>query len=46
MKQADAMNAAQCIIVGRELTDSQQLVIKDMKTGKQQLVAVETFLKK
>ena len=45
MKQADSMNAAKCIIVGQELTQSNQLVVKDMKSGEQELVDAETFLK-
>ncbi len=45
MKQADSMNAAKCLIVGQELTENQQLVIKDMKTGQQELVDAEGFLK-
>ncbi|MBL7214677.1 MAG: histidine--tRNA ligase [Phycisphaerae bacterium] len=45
MKQADSMNAAKCIIVGQELTQSNQLVVKDMKSGEQELVDADTFLR-
>jgi len=44
MKIADSMNAAKCIIVGGELKESGQLVIKDMATGEQILVDATTFL--
>ena len=45
MKVADSMNAAQCIILGGEFKDSKQLVVKDMRTGEQELVDVQSFLK-
>ncbi|MDH4202717.1 MAG: histidine--tRNA ligase [Phycisphaerae bacterium] len=45
MKAADAMNAAKCIIIGGELKESNQLVVKDMKTGEQELIDAMTFLK-
>lgn len=45
MKQADSMNAAKCIILGGEFKDSAQLVIKDMKTGEQELIDAKSFLK-
>jgi histidyl-tRNA synthetase len=45
MKQADAMNAAKCIIVGQELSQSGQLAVKDMKSGEQELVDAGSFLK-
>ena len=45
MKQADSMNAAKCVIVGQELTQSNQFVVKDMKTGGQDSVDAGTFLK-
>lgn len=46
MKAADSMNAAQCIIIGEEyLQEPKKLVVKDMKTGEQELVDAETFLK-
>jgi histidyl-tRNA synthetase len=43
MKVADSMNAAKCIIVGGELKESGQLVVKDMKTGEQTLVDAAAF---
>jgi histidyl-tRNA synthetase len=43
MKVADSMNAAKCIIVGGELKESGQLVVKDMKTGEQTLVDAAEF---
>ena len=45
MKQANSMNAAKCIIVGQELSQSNQFVVKDMKTGEQELVDADTFLR-
>lgn len=45
MKQADAMNAAKCIIVGQELSQSGQLAVKDLKTGEQILADAASFLK-
>ncbi|MHC5096722.1 MAG: histidine--tRNA ligase [Planctomycetota bacterium] len=44
MKVADSMNAAKCIIVGGELKESGQLVVKDMKTGKQELIDAKSLL--
>ena len=43
MKVADSMNAAKCIILGGEYKESNQLVVKDMKTGEQELVEAATF---
>ena len=43
MKAADSMNAAKCIIIGAELKESNQVVVKDMKTGAQELINVKTF---
>ncbi|MHC5199639.1 MAG: histidine--tRNA ligase, partial [Planctomycetota bacterium] len=45
IKQADSMNAAKCIILGGEFKESAQLVVKDMKTGEQELIAAKKFLK-
>ncbi|MEN8128277.1 MAG: histidine--tRNA ligase [Planctomycetota bacterium] len=45
MKQADSMNAAKCIILGGEYKDAKQIVIKNMKTGEQEQVDAEAFLK-
>ena len=44
MKQADSMNSVKCIILGGEFKDSAQLVIKDMKTGEQELLDAREFL--
>ncbi|MHC5100276.1 MAG: histidine--tRNA ligase [Planctomycetota bacterium] len=44
MKVADSMNAAKCIIVGGELKESGQLVVKDMKTGEQELIDAKSLL--
>jgi histidyl-tRNA synthetase len=43
MKAADAMNAAQCIIIGGELKEANQFVVKDMKTGEQKRVNANRF---
>ena len=43
LKQASAQNAKKCIIVGSELSESNQLIIKDMATGKQELVELSKF---
>jgi histidyl-tRNA synthetase len=45
MKQADLMNAAKCIIVGQELSQFGQLIVKDMKSGEQRPVDAGKFLK-
>ncbi len=45
MKQADLMNAAKCIIVGQELSQFGQLIVKDMKSGEQGPVDAGKFLK-
>jgi histidyl-tRNA synthetase len=45
MKAADAMNAAKCVIVGGELKDEGKLVVKDMKSGEQELIDADAFLK-
>jgi len=42
LKQASAMNAAKCIIIGDEFKDS-QLVIKDMATGEQVNIDYDKF---
>jgi histidyl-tRNA synthetase len=44
MKAADSMNAAKCIIIGAELKNEGKLVVKDMRTGEQELVDAKTFL--
>jgi histidyl-tRNA synthetase len=44
LKQASAANSAMCIILGEEFTQKNQLVIKNMTDGKQDVLAVEDFL--
>ncbi|MBN1457215.1 MAG: ATP phosphoribosyltransferase regulatory subunit, partial [Sedimentisphaerales bacterium] len=44
LKQASNVNAKKCIIIGREFIDKNELVIKDMASGEQKLVDVDTFL--
>ena len=43
LKQASELNARKCIIVGEEYKKN-QLVVKDMETGEQELVDVDEFL--
>jgi len=43
LKEASAQNAKKCIIIGEEFNNN-QLVVKDMATGKQELVNVDEFL--
>jgi len=43
LKQASEQNAAKCIIIGDEFKNN-QLVIKDMASGKQELVDYDKFL--
>jgi len=42
LKQASAQNAKKCIIIGDELKDD-KLVIKDMTTGRQELIGLDKF---
>ncbi len=44
LKEASSQNASQCVIIGQEYVDRQELVIKDMTTGEQKQVALEAFL--
>jgi histidyl-tRNA synthetase len=44
LKQASARGAGKCIIVGAEYADNKELAIKDMTTGEQETVKVESFL--
>jgi histidyl-tRNA synthetase len=44
LKQASVVNSAMCIILGEEFTQKKQLVIKNMASGQQDVVAVEDFL--
>jgi len=43
LKQASEQNAKKCIIIGEEFKDN-QLVVKDMATGRQELVDIDEFL--
>jgi len=43
LKQASEQNARKCIIIGEEFKNN-QLVIKDMATGKQELVNIDEFM--
>ncbi len=43
LKQASEQKVKKCIIIGSEI-EKNQLVIKDMATGKQELVKIEQFL--
>ncbi len=43
LKQASAQNAQKSIIIGRELSDNNELVIKDMATGEQELIELNKF---
>jgi histidyl-tRNA synthetase len=42
LKQASDKNAKMCVIIGEEIKNN-QLVIKDMTTGKQELIKVDEF---
>ena len=44
LKESSAQNVKKCIIIGQELADKNQLVIKDMASGEQELVANNEFL--
>ncbi|MHC4593965.1 MAG: histidine--tRNA ligase [Planctomycetota bacterium] len=46
LKKADNQSAKKCIIIGRELVEKNELVIKDMATGEQELVDYDKFLAK
>jgi len=45
LKRASERNAKKCIIIGEEF-NNRQLVVKDMATGKQELVDLDKFFKK
>jgi len=45
LKQASAQNAKKCIIIGDEFKNS-ELVVKDMATGKQQLIKLDELFAK
>ncbi len=44
MKTASELKAKNCIILGQEFIDGQELVIKDMQTGQQKQEKNETFI--
>jgi histidyl-tRNA synthetase len=44
LKQASDSGAARCIIIGKELTQAGELIIKDMNKGSQQTVLAQEFL--
>jgi histidyl-tRNA synthetase len=44
LKQASAVNAKICVIIGREFIDSNELVVKDMATGEQKNVNAGKFI--
>jgi histidyl-tRNA synthetase len=44
LKEAAGRHAQRCIIVGDEFIDRNELVVKDMDTGEQELVNVDDFL--
>jgi len=43
LKEADNQSAKKCIIVGREYANDNELVVKDMATGEQELVDYDKF---
>ena len=43
LKQATAWGARKCVIIGDEYSEAKKLVVKDMATGEQKLVAAEGF---
>ncbi len=43
LKQASAVNAAVCVIVGEEFTQKKLFAVKDMNSGKQDIIAAEDF---
>jgi histidyl-tRNA synthetase len=43
LKQASEQNAKKCVIIGSEI-ENNQLAVKDMLTGEQQLIELEKFL--
>ncbi len=45
LKQASEQNAGKCVIIGSEI-ESDQLIVKNMATGKQELVNIDEFLSK
>ncbi len=45
LKEASAQNAKNCIIIGNEEIDKDNITVKNMTTGKQQTIQREVFLK-
>jgi len=45
LKQASTQKALNCIIIGQELSEKNELVIKDMATGQQQNINVDEFFR-
>jgi len=43
LKQASAQNARKCVIIGQELYRNNELIIKDMATGQQELIEFDRF---
>jgi histidyl-tRNA synthetase len=43
LKQASIQSAGRCIIVGQEFTQKGEIIIKDMKTGNQEVIAADEF---
>jgi histidyl-tRNA synthetase len=44
LKEASAQNAKKCIIIGYDELKNNELTVKDMTTGEQELVDYEEFL--
>lgn len=44
MKQADSMNAVKCVILGSELKEQGELVVKDMRSGSQKNITIQKLL--
>ncbi len=44
LKEASAQNAKKCIIIGAEELEKDKITVKDMATGRQELVDVDKFL--
>jgi len=45
LKQAAAEGAGRCVIIGQEFNQAGQVLVKDMNTGEQRPIDLETFLK-
>jgi histidyl-tRNA synthetase len=44
LKEASALNAKKCIIIGAEELEKDKITVKDMATGEQKLISVDEFL--